>query len=342
MNQKQNFNGLSNSAQAVVSPAEAIFMFNRDVASNQLQTFRSNNEPVLMTSLTGCPVGDKVYALSAGSRGPLLLNDLTLLDELGQFNEENISERVTYAKGCGAFGFFECTTDIGSQFSRARFLDQRNKQTPIAIRFSRLRSELGSADTLRDIRGMSIKFYTDCGNFDLICNHLPVFYIRDPLLYPSLIHSQKRNPVTNLFDHDAYWDFLTLRPESTHCLMLLYTTRGITNGYRYMNSYSVNTYKFVNRENEISYVRFHVKSNQGISTIDPTKSLVLAGIDSDYASRDLYNTICLNKDLPTWTLCIQQMNEQEVKNLSYDPFDTTKVWSKTYFPLISLGIAKNT
>ena len=310
----------------------------RDVAANQLQSYRSNNEPILMTSLSGMPIGDKVYSLTAGSRGPLLLHDSCLLDELGQFNQEKIPERCSYSKGTGAFGIFQCTTDLGSTLTRANFLDTKNKQTPIAMRFSRFRSELGSSDTVRDLRGMSIRFYTDCGNLDLICNHLPIFFIRDPILYPSLVHSQKRNPVTNLFDYDAYWDFLTLRPETTHCLLLLYSHRGIPNGYRYMNGYSVNTYKFLTRDNnDTSYVRFHIKSNQGINSIDPTRASMLAGTDCDYATRDLYNTICLNKDLPSWTVCIQQMTEQEMKNCLFDPFDTTKVWPKTYYPLISLG-----
>ena len=198
---------------------ELIYVPQRDVAANQLQTYRSNHDPVLMTSLSGMPIGDKVYSLTAGPRGPLLLQDSALLDELGQFNQERIPERCSYAKGSGAFGFFQCTTDTGPKFTRAQFLDKRNQQTPIVMRFSRLRSESGSSDTVRDIRGMSIRFYTDCGNFDLVCNHLPIFFIRDPILYPSLIHAQKRNPVTNLFDYDAYWDFLTLRPETTHCLV---------------------------------------------------------------------------------------------------------------------------
>ena len=202
-----------------LSSSETLLLLHRDAAANQLQTYRSNNEPILMTSPSGMPLGDKVYSLTAGPRGPILLQDTCLLDELGQFNEEKIPERCSYAKGSGVFGFFQCTTDTGSTLTRAQFLSTRNKQTPIAVRFSRLRGESGSADTVRDLRGMSIKFYTDCGNFDLICNHLPVFYIRDPILYPSLVHAQKRNPVTNLFDYDAYWDFFTLRPESTHCLV---------------------------------------------------------------------------------------------------------------------------
>ena len=209
-------------SEQLSSPAERHFLVNRDVAANQLQTYRSNNEPILMTSSSGMPIGDKVYSLTAGSRGPILLQDTCLLEEIGQFNEEKIAERCSFAKGAGALGIFQCTTDLGASLTRAHFLQTRNKQTPIAIRFSRFRSECGSADTVRDLRGMSIKFYTDCGNFDLICNHLPVFFIRDPVLYPSLVHSQKRNPVTNLFDSDAYWDFLTLRPETTHCLVEIF------------------------------------------------------------------------------------------------------------------------
>ncbi|CAF1133355.1 unnamed protein product [Adineta ricciae] len=319
------------------STNEDLLLSNRDISANQLQTYRSNNEPTLMTSSSGMPIGDKICSLTAGLHGPIVLHDACLLDEIGQFNEEKIPERCSYAKGSGAFGTFQCTTDLGSSITRAHFLDTRDKQTRVAVRFSRFTSELGSADTVRDIRGMSIKFYTDCGNFDLICNHLPVFFIRDPILYPSLVHAQKRNPVTNLFDYDAYWDFLTLRPETMHCLILLYSHRGLPNGYRYMNGYSVNTYKFLSSEDRVSYVRFHVKSNQGISSIDSTKALVLAGMDSDYATRDLYNTICANKELPSWTLCIQQMNEEEMKISSFDPFDTTKVWPKLDYPLIPLG-----
>lgn len=223
--QNRSNNLVSGTSQNNMSSYESLFLLDRDVSANQLQTYRSNNDPILMTSLSGTPIGDKVYSLTVGSHGPILLQDTRLLDELGQFNEEKIPERCSYAKGAGAFGVFQCTTDIGSTLTRAHFLTARNKQTPIAIRFSRFRSETGSSDTVRDIRGMAIKFYTDCGNFDLICNHLPVFFIRDPLLYPSLVHSQKRNPVTNLFDYDAYWDFLTLRPETTHCLVSIKNKR---------------------------------------------------------------------------------------------------------------------
>ncbi|KAL1117241.1 hypothetical protein AAG570_004567 [Ranatra chinensis] len=273
--------------------------------------------------------------MSAGPHGPLVLQDNILLDELQHFNRERIPERVVHAKGAGAFGYFEVTDDI-TLFSKATVFSKIGKRTPIVVRFSTVGGETGSADTIRDPRGFSIKFYTEDGIWDLVCNNTPIFFIRDPMLFPSFIHTQKRNPVTHLKDRDMFWDFLTLRPESTHQVMILFSDRGIPDGFRHMNGYGSNTFKLVNANGKAVYCKFHLKTNQGIKNLPVDRAAELASSDPDYATRDLYNAIATG-DFPSWNFSIQVMTFEQAEKFRWNPFDVTKIWPQNEFPLIPVG-----
>jgi catalase len=273
--------------------------------------------------------------LTVGERGPALLEDAHFLDEISHFDRERAPERVVHAKGGGAFGYFEVTHDI-TKYCAARVFEKKGKRTPIAIRFSRVSGELGAADTTRDPRGFAIKFYTDDGVWDLVGNNTPIFFIRDPTLFPSFIHSQKRNPVTNLPDPDMFWDFLSLRPESTHQVMFLFSDRGIPESYRFMNGYGSNTFKLVNAKGEQVYCKFHSRSHQGIRNMDPSHARELAGSDPDFHNRDLYNAIAKNQ-FPSWSFYIQVMTFEQAATVKFNPFDVTKVWPQSEFPLLPVG-----
>jgi len=280
-------------------------------------------------------VGDKTNSLTVGSRGPILLQDHVLIDELAHFDRERIPERVVHAKGAGAFGYFEVTHDI-SKYCKAAVFGQVGKQTPIAVRFSTVGGESGSADTARDPRGFAVKFYTEEGNWDLVGNNTPIFFIRDPILFPSFIHTQKRNPQTHLKDPDAFWDFITLRPESSHQVSFLFSDRGTPQGYRHMNGYGSHTFKMVNAQDDPVYVKFHYKTNQGIKCFDRQQADNMSRDDPDFAIRDLYNAIA-EGDFPSYTMFIQVMTFQEAEQFPFNPFDLTKVWSHADFPLIPVG-----
>lgn len=290
-----------------------------------------------MTS--GRPVGDKTNSLTVGPRGPTLLQDVAFLDEIAHFDRERIPERVVHAKGNGAFGYFELThpDEISKYCSAALFNGPAGSQTPIAVRFSTVGGEKGSSDTVRDPRGFAIKFYTSEGNLDIVGNNTPIFFIRDPMQFPSLIHSQKRNPQTNLKDPDAFWDFLSLRPESIHQVMFLFSDRGTPDGYRHMHGFGSHAFKTVNNKNEAFYVKFHFKTNQGIKNLDPATAEELAGQDPDYAGRDLFEAI-RRKDYPTWRFCFQVMSAEEADRMDTNPFDITKTWSHREYPLIDIGV----
>lgn len=290
-----------------------------------------------MTS--GRPVGDKTNSLTVGPRGPTLLQDIAYLDEIAHFDRERIPERVVHAKGAGAFGYFELThpDEISKYCSAALFNAPTGSQTPIAVRFSTVGGEKGSSDTVRDPRGFAIKFYTSEGNLDIVGNNTPIFFIRDPMQFPSLVHSQKRNPQTNLKDPDAFWDFLSLRRESIHQVLFLFSDRGIPDGYRHMHGFGSHTFKVVNQANEAHYVKFHFKTNQGIKNLDPKKAEEIAGRDPDYASRDLFEAI-KRKDFPSWRFCFQVMSAEQADRMTdFNPFDITKTWSHRKFPLIDIG-----
>nr|XP_030720605.1 catalase isoform X2 [Globicephala melas] len=233
----------------------------RDPASDQMKLWkeqRAVQKPDVLTTGAGNPIGDKLNILTAGPRGPLLVQDVVFTDEMAHFDRERIPERVVHAKGAGAFGYFEVTHDI-TRFSKAKVFEHIGKRTPIAVRFSTVAGESGSADTVRDPRGFAVKFYTEDGNWDLVGNNTPIFFIRDAILFPSFIHSQKRNPQTHLKDPDMVWDFWSLRPESLHQVSFLFSDRGIPDGHRHMNGYGSHTFKLVDANGKAVYCKFHYK-----------------------------------------------------------------------------------
>ncbi|CAL7944969.1 unnamed protein product [Xylocopa violacea] len=316
---------------------EKMYAPKRDPASEQLTEYKRNlkgEPPVLLTGF-GTPIANKKDSLTVGPRGPMLLQDTVYLDEMSHFTRERIPERVVHAKGAGAFGYFEVTHDI-TRYSKAKVFSAIGKRTPIAVRFSTVGGESGSADTVRDPRGFALKFYTEEGIWDLVGNNTPIFFIKDALFFPSFIHTQKRNPVTHLKDADMFWDFLSLRPESTHQTMILFSDRGIPDGHRHMNGYGSHTFKLVNANNEMVYCKFHYKTDQGIKNLPVDKAAELSASDPDYALRDLYNAIA-NHDYPTWTFYIQVMTASQAKTFRWNPFDVTKVWPQGEFPLIPVG-----
>lgn len=309
----------------------------RDPAAEQLNDYKRNLKgapPVLLTG-NGALIGDKKASLTAGPRGPILLQDFVYLDEMSHFTRERIPERVVHAKGAGAYGYFEVTHDI-TKYSKAKVFSQIGLRTPIAVRFSTVGGESGSADTVRDPRGFAVKFYTQEGIWDLVGNNTPIFFIKDPLLFPSFIHTQKRNPVTHLKDADMFWDFISLRPESTHQILFLFSDRGLPDGYRYMNGYGSHTFKLVNSCNDMVYCKFHYKTDQGIKNLSTEKAAELSASDPDYSIRDLYNSIAKG-NYPSWSFSIQVMTQEEAKKFRWNPFDVTKVWPHNEFPLIPVG-----
>jgi catalase len=254
---------------------------------------------------------------------------------LAAFDRERIPERVVHAKGAGAFGYFEVTNDI-TKYTKAKPFERVGKRTPIAIRFSTVGGESGSADTARDPRGFAIKFYTEDGNWDLVGNNTPIFFIRDPIFFPSFIHTQKRNPVTHLKDHDMLWDFISLRPETLHQVSFLFSDRGIPDGYRHMDGFGSHTFRLTNKQGEGVWVKFHFKTDQGIKNLPVEKASELAGSDPDYSIRDLYNNIA-SGNYPSWTAYIQVMTQQQADKSSFNPFDVTKTWPHKDYPLIKVG-----
>ncbi|XP_065211704.1 peroxisomal catalase 1-like [Planococcus citri] len=291
-------------------------------------------EHTLVTSY-GVPVDSLTASLTVGPQGPMLLQDSIFIDTIAHFDRERIPERVVHAKGAGAFGYFECTHDI-TQYTKATVFSKIGKKTAVAVRFSTVGGESGSADTVRDPRGFAIKFYTDDGIWDLVGNNTPIFFIRDPILFPSFVHTQKRNPATHLKDHNMYWDFISLRPETTHQVMILFSDRGIPDGYRHMDGFGSHTFKMVNKDNKPFWCKFHFKTAQKIKNLPVDKAAELASSDPDYSIRDLYNAIDKG-DYPKWTMYIQIMTMEQAKTYKYNPFDVTKVWLHEDFPLIEVG-----
>uniref|UniRef100_A0A646QDN1 Catalase n=1 Tax=Hemiscolopendra marginata TaxID=943146 RepID=A0A646QDN1_9MYRI len=311
-------------------------MGSRDKAADQLRDYKSSNpsNPVLTTDF-GNPVGAMTNSMTAGPKGPMVLQDMVFLDELAHFSRERIPERVVHAKGAGAFGYFEVTHDI-TKYCKAKLFDTIGKKTPVAVRFSTVAGEKGSADTARDPRGFALKFYTEEGNWDLVGNNTPIFFIRDPILFPSFIRSQKRNPVTNLKDPDMYWDFITLRQEACHQISFVHSDRGIPDGFRHMNGYGSHTFKLVNEQGKTVYCKFHYKTDQGIKNLSAERAAELASSEPDYATRDLFNAIA-EGNYPSWTFYIQVMTFEQAEKFRWNPFDLTKVWPHSEYPLIPVG-----
>jgi catalase len=288
-----------------------------------------------LTRAFGMPVGDDQNSETAGERGPVLLQDVHLLEKLGHFDRERIPERVVHAKGAGAGGYFEVTADV-TKYTKAKFLSEIGKRTEVFVRFSTVGGERGSADSERDPRGFAVKFYTEDGNYDLVGNNTPVFFIRDPMKFPDFIHTQKRNPATNLKNPDMFWDFLSLTPESIHQVTILFSDRGIPATYRHMNGYSSHTYKWYNEKGDHFWVQYHFKTDQGIKNLTREEAEVMRGRDPDHATRDLYEAIARG-DYPSWTLEMQIMTPEEAKDYRFDILDITKVWPHGDFPPIKVG-----
>ncbi len=288
-----------------------------------------------LTTNFGSPVDDDQNSITAGPTGPILIQDVHLVEKLAHFNRERIPERIVHAKGAGAFGYFEVTHDL-SNYTKAKFLSEVGKRTEVVARFSTVGGEKGSADSERDPRGFAVKFYTEEGNYDFVGNNTPVFFIRDPIKFPDFIHTQKRNPVTNTKDPDMFWDFLSLTPESIHQVTILFSDRGTPKSYRYMNGYSGHTFMWYNEKDEYVWVKIHFKTAQGIQNLIREEATRLKGIDPDHATRDLFKAI-EREDYPAWNVYVQIMKPEEAENYRFNPFDITKVWPHGDYPLIPLG-----
>ncbi|MGG0033251.1 catalase KatA [Priestia megaterium] len=288
-----------------------------------------------LTTSWGAPVGDNQNSMTAGSRGPTLIQDVHLLEKLAHFNRERVPERVVHAKGAGAHGYFEVTNDV-SAYTKAAFLSEVGKRTPLFARFSTVAGENGSADTVRDPRGFAVKFYTEEGNYDLVGNNTPVFFIRDAIKFPDFIHTQKRDPRTHLKNPTAVWDFWSLSPESLHQVSILMSDRGIPATLRHMHGFGSHTFKWVNAEGDGVWVKYHFKTEQGVKNLSPDVAAKLAGENPDYHTEDLFNAI-EKGDFPSWKLYVQIMPLEDADTYRFDPFEVTKVWSQKDYPLIEVG-----
>jgi catalase len=265
----------------------------------------------------------------------LVLQDHYLIQKMAQFNRERVPERVVHAKGTGAFGYFEVTKDV-SQWTNAAFLNTVGKRTPVLARFSTVAGELGSADTVRDPRGFALKFYTEEGNYDLVGNNTPIFFIRDPSKFSDFIHSQKRMPDTDMRSHNAMWDFWSLSPEATHQVTFLMSDRGTPRTLRHMNGYGSHTFMWINAGGEKFWVKYHFKTEQGIENFTDAEATAMAAEDPDYHRRDL-RTAIEKRDFPAWRLEMQIMPFADAENYRFNPFDLTKVWPHSDYPPIEVG-----
>src|SRR5690625_2584259 len=288
-----------------------------------------------LTTAGGAPVVDNQDVLTAGPRGPQLLQDVWFLEKMAHFDREVIPERRMHAKGSGAYGRFTVTHDI-RRYTRASLFSEVGKTTDVFVRFSTVAGERGAADAERDIRGFAVKFYTEEGNWDLVGNNTPVFFFRDPLKFPDLNHAVKRDPRTNLRSPTNNWDFWTLLPEAFHQLTILMSDRGIPRGYRHMHGFGSHTFSFINEAKERHWVKFHFRTQQGIENLTDEEAAQIIGQDRESSQRDLYEAIEAG-DFPRWTLYVQVMPEADAATVSYHPFDLTKVWPKGDYPLIEVG-----
>jgi catalase len=294
----------------------------------------TGTQPKPTTTDAGIPVFSDEHSLTIGPDGPILLQDHYLIEQMATFNRERIPERQPHAKGGGAFGHFEVTHDVSAYTKAAVF--QPGTKTQTLTRFSTVAGERGSPDTWRDPRGFATKFYTADGNFDMVGNNTPVFFIRDPLKFQHFIRSQKRRSANNLRDNDMQWDFWTLSPESAHQVTWLMGDRGIPKDWRHMNGYSSHTYSWINAAGEIFWVKYHFISDQGVEFLTQDEGDEMAGVDGDAHQRDLFDAI-ESGDHPSWSLKMQIMPFDEAKNYRFNPFDLTKVWPHGDYPLIDVG-----
>ncbi|HBC7427813.1 TPA: catalase [Providencia rettgeri] len=288
-----------------------------------------------LTTASGAPVANNNNVMTAGKRGPMLLQDVWFLEKLAHFDREVIPERRMHAKGSGAFGTFTVTHDI-SRYTRAKIFSEVGKKTEMFARFSTVAGERGAADAERDIRGFALKFYTEEGNWDMVGNNTPVFYFRDPLKFPDLNHVVKRDPRSNLRTMEHKWAFFSQLPESLHQLTIDASDRGIPQSYRHMHGFGSHTYSFINSDNERFWVKFHFRCQQGIQNLSDEQAEQLVGKDRESSQRDLFESI-ENGDFPRWNLQVQIMPEKEASQVPYNPFDLTKVWPHKDYPLIDVG-----
>ncbi|MFJ8616300.1 catalase [Streptomyces clavifer] len=289
----------------------------------------------VLTTESGAPVADNQNSATAGAGGPLLLQDQHLLEKLARFNRERIPERVVHARGSGAYGYFEVTDDV-TGFTSAGFLSEVGRRTETFIRFSTVADSLGGADAVRDPRGFALKFYTDEGNYDLVGNNTPVFFIKDPVKFPDFIHSQKRDPFTGRQEPDNVWDFWAHSPEATHQVTWLMGDRGIPASYRHMDGFGSHTYQWTNAAGEAFFVKYHFKTNQGVRSLSADQAAELAGQDAASHQTDLLQAIERGVN-PSWTLHVQVMPAAEAADYRFNPFDVTKVWPHADYPLQRVG-----
>ncbi len=289
-----------------------------------------------LTTASGRPYTENENSQTVGPRGPILLQDYILHEKMAHFNRERIPERVVHAKGSAAFGTFTVTHDI-TKYTKAKLFSEIGKKTDVFLRFSTVGGEKGSADTERDPRGFAMKFYTEDGNWDLVGNNTPVFFVKDPKKFGDFIHTQKRDPQTNTKSPTMMWDFWSLNPESLHQVLILMSDRGTPYGYRHMHGFSSHTFSFINKDNERFYIKFHVKTAQGIKNFTDSEATEMKGKDPDFAQRDLFENIEQGNYLK-WNFKIQVMPEAEAKTYHINPFDLTKVWPHGDYPLIDVGV----
>lgn len=289
-----------------------------------------------LTTVQGAPVADNQNVVTAGPRGPMLLQDVWFLEKLSHFNREVIPERRMHAKGSAAYGTFTVTHDI-SKYTKANIFSSVGKKTECFLRFSTVAGERGAADAERDIRGFAVKFYTEEGNWDVVGNNTPVFFFRDPLKFPDLNHAVKRDPKTNMRSAQNNWDFWTLLPEALHQVTIVMSDRGIPSSYRHMHGFGSHTFSFINAKNERFWVKFHFVCKQGIKNLTDQEAEIIVGKDRESHQKDLFEAI-ERGDFPKWELNVQIMPENEAEKYRFHPFDLTKVWSKKDYPLIPVGI----
>ena len=288
-----------------------------------------------LTTESGAPVADNQRSQTAGPAGPVLLQDQHLIEKLARFNRERIPERIVHARGSGAYGTFEVTADV-SRWTRARFLGSAGKQTEVFVRFSTVAGGRGAPEAVRDPRGFAVKFYTVDGNYDLTGNNTPIFFIRDPLKFPDFIHSQKPDPYTNRQEPENVWDFFSLSPEATHMFTWLFGDRGIPASFREMNGYGSHTFSWVNASGEVSWVKYHFISDQGVRCLTSSDAAELAGLNPESHNQDLLEAI-ERGEFPSWTVKVQVMPAADAATYHINPFDLTKVWPHGDYPLHVIG-----
>jgi len=289
-----------------------------------------------LTTDAGAPVSDNQHAQRAGADGPVLLQDHLLLEKLARFNRERIPERVVHARGTGAHGYFEVTNPDIPRYTHAKLFGEVGKRTPLFVRFSTVAGSLGAADTARDPRGFAVKFYTEDGNWDLVGNNTPTFFLRDGIKFPDFIHTQKPDPFTHRQEPDNVWDFFGHSPEATHQFTWLFGDRGIPASLRQMDGFGSHTYQWVNAEGARHWVKFHFKTDQGIRTLTSEEAARIGGENPEALHQDLYQAI-ESGSFPSWTLKVQLMPEAEAATYRFNPFDLTKVWPHADYPLVTVG-----